>query len=131
MKKIKREIQKKELKEFTAKPKTNKASAIMDQERGNNSGNRGLDLYNTVQKGAYATVQPAERDLQALEKDEEHYTFAPNLALTSFDKHAKEAIPKMKNVVPAVDKYMERMIEARKRKEEFRAATERGVPAPK
>ena len=79
---IQADLDKKELSEFTAKPKTNKASAIMDQERGNNSGNRGLDLYNKVQKGAYATVQPAERDLQALERDEEDYTFAPNLGLT-------------------------------------------------
>ena len=61
--KIRYEEKQKKLAGVTFKPKTNKNSAKMDSERGMASGNRGLDLYNTVQNGQYKNIKPVERDL--------------------------------------------------------------------
>lgn len=44
------------MRNVTLKPKTNKMSAQMDQDRGSASGNRGLDLYNTVENGQYKNI---------------------------------------------------------------------------
>lgn len=66
-----------------------------------------------------------------MEKNAEDYTFAPNIDLTNDYNYKNEEDPKAHKVVPAIDKYLERMKKAKESRDAFRAATERGIPAPK
>jgi hypothetical protein len=66
-----------------------------------------------------------------MDENAEDFTFAPSFDLTNDYNYKNEELPKAHKVVPAMDKYLERMKKAKESREAFRAATERGVPAPK
>lgn len=54
--KILRDVETVTFADVTFKPKTSKVSARMDIQRGSNSGNRGKDLFDTVNRGQYAEI---------------------------------------------------------------------------